>query len=286
MKTTPTRGVPGSDISVASVRRITGGLLAAVAALLVLHVLCLTAPSEMSIATLRMVLDEFHLDREANVPNWFSSTLLAAAAALMIGIGVRARQRGERLGRRWIVMGMIFVLLSLDEAASFHEMAIHPLRDRFQLTGIFYFAWIIPALAVLTLLAVMYLPFVLALPARTRLGLIAAAALYLSGTIGMEMLAGAIVTSEGGIGNTAFAVSATIEEMLELLGLVLLLNTLMMHAFVRHESSAASPVEGEPAAGRAGVNALADARTPVLVGLGRDETRRLTPHPAQGAPRL
>lgn len=224
----------------AAVWRITGWLLAAVALLLALHIVALMAPGEMSITTLRYLLNDFNLDRENTLPAWFSSMLLLAAAVLMLGIGVRARRRGERLAKRWILIGVIFVLLSIDESASFHELLIHPLRTRFQFTGIFYWSWIVPAIVILALLSVIYLPFIFALPARTRWGLIAAAVLYVSGTIGMEMFGGVIASDAGGTRTTAYAISITIEEMLELIGLVVLLHTLMMHAFVRLAAPAAA----------------------------------------------
>lgn len=223
----------------AAVWRITGWLVGAVALLLALHIVALMAPGEMSITTLRYLLNDFNLDRENTLPAWFSSMLLLAAV-LMLGIGVRARRRGERLARRWILIGVIFVLLSIDEAASFHELTIHPLRNHFHLSGIFYWSWVLPAIVMLTLLSVIYLPFVFALPARTRWGLIAAAVLYLSGTIGTEMVGGVIASDAGGTRTTAYAITITIEEMLELIGLVVLLHTLMMFAFVRHAAPKAA----------------------------------------------
>jgi hypothetical protein len=219
------------------VRRITGWLLAAVAVLLVMHIVRLNTPRDLSFTTLRMVIDKFHLDREANVPTWFSSAMMLGAAALMIWIGLRARREGARLGRRWIVLGAIFVLMSMDEVASFHEMLIHPVRERLGLEHIciFHFAWVVPAMAVLAVLAVAYLTFFLALPARTRWGLLGAAAIFISGAIGMEMVGGTLAARDLRE-STAFAVTVTIEETLELLGMVLLLHTLMMHAFVREQS--------------------------------------------------
>jgi hypothetical protein len=63
---------------------------------------------------------------------------------------------GRRFARRWILLGVIFVLLSLDETASFHEMLIHPVRGRLNLEDIeiFHFAWVVPALALLGVLAI------------------------------------------------------------------------------------------------------------------------------------
>ena len=164
MSSTAVTELPPPAVTAGLVWKVTRWLLAAVAMLLVLHVVRLNTPRDFSIETLRMVIDEFHLDREGNVPSWFSSTLLVGAAALMILIGAGARHRGERLGRHWIAMGAIFVLLSMDESASFHEMLIHPLRRILDLggVGVFHFTWVVPAIVALAVIGVIYLPFVLA----------------------------------------------------------------------------------------------------------------------------
>src|SRR5919109_4164080 len=58
---------------------------------------------------------EFSLDREANVPSWFSSALLLTAAAVLALVALDALARNARWGRHWAGLSLVFVVLSLDE---------------------------------------------------------------------------------------------------------------------------------------------------------------------------
>ena len=66
----------------------------------------------------------------------------------------------------------------------------------------------------------------------------------------MEMVGGTLAEQDLH-DSTAFAVTVIIEEVLELLGLVLLLHTLMMHAFVDPAAVAAPAPATVPAAAKA-----------------------------------
>lgn len=61
--------------------------------------------------------DLLRLDLEANLPTWFSSLQfgLAGVASLLLG-GSRAPER-----RLWTAVGVLMLLLSLDELATLHE---------------------------------------------------------------------------------------------------------------------------------------------------------------------
>jgi hypothetical protein len=57
--------------------------------------------------------------------------------------------------------------------------------DRMQLTGVFRFGWVIPALVVLPAIAVAYWRLIWAVPNPARALMFTAAALYLGGAVGM-----------------------------------------------------------------------------------------------------
>jgi hypothetical protein len=64
----------------------------------------------------------FDLDSERNVPTWYASSKLLAVAALLALVALNAGRR-SRLVRLVLLMPVaLFVFLSIDEAASIHEM--------------------------------------------------------------------------------------------------------------------------------------------------------------------
>ena len=117
-------------------------------------------------------------------------------------------------------MSVIFLYLSYDEAAQVHERLINPMRELLRAGGVFYFAWVIPATAGLLVIGAIYLRFVLALPPQVRKLFVLSAAVYVSGAFGTEMVGGYMRDSRADLW-TAYQVIVTIEETLELLGMML-----------------------------------------------------------------
>ncbi|NJR71316.1 MAG: hypothetical protein HC771_23860 [Synechococcales cyanobacterium CRU_2_2] len=82
----------------------------------------------------------------------------------------------------------------MDELMSIHEIFIEPVRGALNVSGVFYYAWIIPAnrfgLALFSAVFRFWLS--LLTPVRLLFGL--AAALFLGGSIGMEMVGGYYVS--------------------------------------------------------------------------------------------
>ena len=68
--------------------------------------------------------DRFDLNREANLPTWFSSMLLFSVSVCAILIYLLRKNSDHDHGRRelfWILFAMAFCLFSMDETARFHE---------------------------------------------------------------------------------------------------------------------------------------------------------------------
>lgn len=168
----------------------------------------------------------FDLGQEGNVPTWYQSMTLLACAGLLAAIARRRRRLGAPYAVHWTVLAVIFLGLSIDEAASIHEMAVHPLRAAWHARGIFYFAWVIPGGAAVLLVGLAYLPFLAALSAPTRGLFIAAGALYVGGALGMELVGG-YVADYHEKENLAYIVASTVEEGLEMVGIVIFIRALM-----------------------------------------------------------
>ncbi len=171
---------------------------------------------------------KFDLDQEANVPTFFSTMLLLFNCALF-GFIAAARRRGrDAYACYWASLSLGFLFLALDEAAVLHEKLIEPLRNLFNASGIFYFAWVIFAIPIVLLLGLIYIRFLKYLPKSTMIGIVLGAGVYLSGTLGFELVGGWYANNYNENG-PMFDVLTTIEETLEMAGLILLAYTLLSY---------------------------------------------------------
>ena len=168
------------------------------------------------------------LSFERNVPTWWSSSLLLACA---LAAGAIARG-ATRWRRHWWGMAAAFGYVSLDETAELHEH----LGDHLDTSGVLFFGWVIPAAAILVVLAAAYLRFMLALPAATRRRLLLAGAIYIGGAVGMELPLG-WWTQRAGSDNLGYALIDWVEETLEMVG-----ASLTILALVRHRQEEPPPV--------------------------------------------
>lgn len=73
-----------------------------------------------------------------------------------------------------------------------------------------------------------YLRFFFALPVKIRVLVLASGILFLSGALGMEMIAGPLVEARGSA-NFSYALMANMEEFLELSGLVVFITALFLY---------------------------------------------------------
>jgi hypothetical protein len=168
----------------------------------------------------------FHLAGEANISAWYSSSTLLFCAALLAVIAVAKRINSDDYVLHWAVLSLIFLYLSVDEAAVLHEMAIKPMRAMLNPSGLFYYAWIIPALIAVLIFVVAYLRFLTHLPMKTRLLFIASGALFVSGAIGLESVSGLFAGSDG-TRSLTWELITILEELFEMLGVVLFIYTLL-----------------------------------------------------------
>jgi hypothetical protein len=107
-----------------------------------------------------------------------------------------------------------------------HDAVEGPIRRFLDIRGgPLYYAWVIPGIAFVVFMAVAYFRFWWTLPHPTRALLGIAAALYLGGALGMEMVGSSYVVDHGQ--NLTYGVMATFEEVLEMSGVITLLYALM-----------------------------------------------------------
>jgi hypothetical protein len=169
----------------------------------------------------------FDLGREANVPTYWSSALLALGSGLLFVAYLDARGNADAMPRYWLVLAIGLAYMSVDETAQIHEGVIGTQwANRFgRGTGIFHYVWYIPFLPALAMLGWAYSRFLVRLPEWIRYRLIAAGAIYLSGAMGMEMVESMLVENRE---VRLLGASQLVEENLELLGVGLLVKAMLL----------------------------------------------------------
>lgn len=175
------------------------------------------------------------LDGEYNVPALFSFLLLITASALLAFIALLERQRRTADAGKWAILSAGFLLMALDEAVSVHERLIEPLRVLLGGThlGIFFFAWVIPAIGLVIVLGVFFLPFLLRLPRRAASAFVLAAGIYLGGALGIELFEG-WWREQHGHRNAVYHVLVSLEEGMEMLGVIVFIRALLDYLGAHH----------------------------------------------------
>jgi hypothetical protein len=239
---------PGKDRTVLSEKSDTG-LAAAfsarrVAVYLILGALALTSVSavaqylDITSGNQSRLLPLLFVGQDESVPSWYASIMLFSCSVLAATIARAGRSAGGA-GRGWWPVAAVFAYLSVDEAVSIHEKFSRLGRFVLKAADVDTFvsrAWVIPALVVLTLLMPFFIWFLAGLPGRFRLLLVAAAAVYVGGAVGMELFTDFLVDMRGGVQDLTrpenvarIAVLPHFEELLEMFGIVLFVYALLRY---------------------------------------------------------
>lgn len=172
----------------------------------------------------------FYVDAERNIPTFFSTFLLLFSALLLTVIAMLQRNQKATYVLHWATLALGFLLMAADEILSQHERLVEPMRKLLGdgHLGVFYFAWIIPGIILLLVLALFFLKFLLHLPAKTRLAFLIAATLYIGGAIGFELVGGRYSELHG-TQNFMYSMIATTEESLEMAGVIVFIWALLTY---------------------------------------------------------
>ena len=156
----------------------------------------------------------FSLSYEGNVPTFYSAAILSLASVLLVFSAIAAKKTGDGFVPHWWVLALGFFYIAVDEVFSIHEMA----GGLLQLSGVFYFSWVIPAAFVVLIVGLSYLRFLRHLPTRTRWRFLIAGALYVGGAVAMELPLG-YWTEKHGVHNLGYGLIDAVEESLEMLAI-------------------------------------------------------------------
>ncbi len=166
----------------------------------------------------------FDLDMERNVPTLFSSLLLAIAGFCFYLLSIDPQREKER--KYWFGLALVFVFLAFDESAKIHEQLGDFTENFVDATGYLHYPWVISYSILVLVLGIIYLKFFWKMPQKIFWSFMLAAFIFLSGAIGFELL-GANESSQHGTTSVMYSLFYTIEESLEMFGVIYLIHILL-----------------------------------------------------------
>lgn len=170
----------------------------------------------------RFLRSQFDMDRGQNVATWFSSVLFLATGGLAVWCG-----RVARVHRRtWYSLAAVLIALSVDEVTWIHSDVFSALRRIFG-PDVSFRLGVVVGSALLVLAAVAFLPFVIRLPGRVRVLIVASGVLVIGAGVGLDLL-GSIWAGANGE-DFVYHLMATVEETTEMAGVILLGYAMLVH---------------------------------------------------------
>lgn len=194
-----------------------GGL--SILVILILAGATLIMEGRVDTSTSDMLTRIFWVDLEQNVPTGLSFALIACASFLVMVTAWRQYSTVSPWRHHWVGLGILLLYIAFDEAARIHEMFNAPLESVTPDTGVFRFAWVLAGIVFVLAVGAIFLRFVFALPPRVRLLVIASGATFLSGALGMEMIAAASIDMADPW--LTYRKATLLEEGLEMVGMLI-----------------------------------------------------------------
>ncbi|MDO8421903.1 MAG: hypothetical protein Q7S99_07050 [Parvibaculum sp.] len=187
--------------------------------------------ARFGVETIFQDLRHISLDSEMCLGAWYSASIILLGACLLYLTSRLARHHGHSDVWYWRILAIVFVALSLDEETSVHEVFLEPVRDALGVSGVFYYAWVVPALILVPLFAAFYINFLRRLAKPYGFWFFISGAVFATGALGFEMLGGWAYLNYGPE-SLEVVVLFVIEESLEIFGMTSFIIALL--SYLRH----------------------------------------------------
>jgi len=182
-----------------------------------------------------------NVGEENSIATWYSSSALLLCSVLLATIAVANKRHGNRYTIEWVLLSAVFLLLSVDEVAQIHEEttveAVASKATGLEPSGFLYHLWVVPGIVFVIVVLLASLRLLANLPGRIRRWFLAAGTLFVLGALGMEVLSARVLSkygenweNVGGIPKIVVGVQTSIEELLEMLGVVAFIYALLLYA--------------------------------------------------------
>lgn len=178
----------------------------------------------------KSVLNVFDVDAEPSVPTYFSCVvLLTCSVALAVTAFVIRSQGGTN--HHWKVLSAGFLLMSVDEVAMLHERTARNIDALVKNIPHPAASWTVGGVIVVVGVFFYFLPFLRALPARTRWQFLISGAIFVGGAVGVEIPEGEYLARHGKDFVSDLFMAG--EEMMEMGGSILFLSAVLQYLGTR-----------------------------------------------------
>jgi hypothetical protein len=170
----------------------------------------------------------FDLNTEINIPTLYSIAALFFCSILLSIIAQAYKLARDSSFRSWRGMSIVFAGLAVDEYLSIHENLGKPLRTIFNMSGWPVYTWVIVGAIFVVVFLLVFGRFVLCLPVNIKKLFFIAGTIYVAGSLGVETIGG-YYHHQYGAGSIFYVLLTTIEELLEMMGIVIFIYALLMY---------------------------------------------------------
>lgn len=172
----------------------------------------------------------FDLSGDSTIPTWFSSALLFLCFFFLFLTYLVKAKYTDKYKYYWLSLAAIFLIFSVDEVATMHEVVGETLSGRFlgETTGFLYYGWVVFGSIFVGLFALTYFRFFRALPKKTSVIMVAALTIFFVGALGVEAFNGRYSELHDSW-SLGYALGTALEESLEMIGVTLFLWAIIDH---------------------------------------------------------
>ncbi len=168
----------------------------------------------------------FDASEESNIPTFYSSLVLTVAGALLFMIYLVSKQYAQKYVNHWLLLSLILFFLAVDESISIHEKFNkigHYIKPDPE--GYLKYPWILPYGLFVFVACGIFAKFVFALPKKTRNLFISSSIIYITATIGFEIIEGHVIAIFGV--KSYYYLICALEEFLEMTGIIIFIYALL-----------------------------------------------------------
>lgn len=120
--------------------------------------------------------------------------------------------------------------MAFDEAAQLHEKLNYAVKQIVAVEGYLFYAWVVPVGTFAILLFLSYISFLKRIPFAVSKVICLGGFLYISGALGMEMIAGNMASIDPHAkGAMAWRIAMTLEEALEMSGVIFFASAIITY---------------------------------------------------------